>query len=191
MELARMFVVYAHLIACCIAIGLVATSDVRMVKALFDPNHEHDEKHLPNLQRVVLIALTLLWLTGLTIIGLDVSVKGWHYMDNPKLQAKILLVLMLTVNGVVLHNYVLPRLQEVKCCLFSLTPRWRHIAVFTGSISATSWFGAALLGIARPLNWKYSIVEILGVVPFLIVMGYVGMNLIIFLARMKRSMSVD
>ena len=32
MELMRMGVVYAHLIACCVAIGLVLTSDYAMIK---------------------------------------------------------------------------------------------------------------------------------------------------------------
>ena len=40
-EFTRMAVLYAHLIACCVAIGLVLTSDIAMVKQLMraGPNH--------------------------------------------------------------------------------------------------------------------------------------------------------
>ena len=40
LEFSRMAIVYMHLIACCVAIGLVLTSDIAMVKQLLkaDPN---------------------------------------------------------------------------------------------------------------------------------------------------------
>lgn len=178
-EFTRMAVVYLHLIACCVAIGLVFTSDIAMVKQLFraDPAEKLDGKHLEELQTIVSRALLALWVTGAGIIALDVSLKGWEYFGNPKLQAKIAIVCFLTLNGLVLHNYVLPLMQKAGS-LLKLTLNQRMLAVFAGALSGVSWFYAAMLGIGKPLNWKYSLVEILAAYPVLIVGGFASMLLL-------------
>lgn len=73
MELVRLSVVYVHLLACCIAIGLVFASDVTMVKGLFNGRAAagHDASHLAGLQKSVGNALIFLWLSGAAVIGID------------------------------------------------------------------------------------------------------------------------
>ncbi len=178
-EFTRMAVVYLHLIACCVAIGLVFTSDIAMVKQLFraDPHEKLDSNHLSDLQKTVSFALIALWVTGAGIIVLDVSLKGIEYFGNPKLQAKISIVCFLTLNGLVLHNYVLPLMQKTGS-LLKLTFNQRMLAVFAGALSGVSWFYAAMLGIGKPLNWKYSLAEILAAYPVLIVGGFASMLLL-------------
>lgn len=53
MELVRLSVIYVHLLACCIAIGLVFASDAEMVRNLLKGNKEagHDSKHMTSLQK--------------------------------------------------------------------------------------------------------------------------------------------
>jgi hypothetical protein len=178
-EFTRMGVVYIHLIACCVAIGLVFTSDIAMVKQLLraDATEKLDPTHLTNLQKTVSRALLILWITGLGIIALDVSLKGWAYLGNPKLQAKIAIVCLMTMNGVVLHKYVLPLMQKAGS-LLDLSFNQRISATFAGALSGVSWFYAAMLGIGRPLNWKYSLLEILAAYPLLIVGGFVSMAML-------------
>ena len=178
-EFTRMAVVYLHLIACCVAIGLVLTSDIAMVKQLFraNPSEKLDSKHLSDLQKTVSRALLALWVTGASLIALDVSLKGLEYLGNPKLQAKIAIVCFLTLNGLVLHNYVLPLLQKTGS-LLKLTFNQRLVAIFAGALSGVSWFYAAMLGIGRPLNWKYSLFDILSAYPVLVVGGFTSMLLL-------------
>jgi hypothetical protein len=175
-EFTRLGVVYIHLIACCIAIGLVFTSDIAMVKQLLraDATEKLAPTQLTNLQKTVSRALLVLWITGLGIIALDVSLKGWAYLGNPKLQAKIAIVCLMTMNGCVLHKYVLPLMQKAGS-LLNLSFNQRMSATFAGALSGVSWFYAAMLGIGRPLNWKYSLLEILAAYPVLIVGGFVSM----------------
>jgi len=92
MELTRLAIVYAHLIACCVALGLVLTSDIAMVQKLVsaDSTARDDTAHLHYLKKVVSISLIALWATGIAIVSLDASVKGLEYFSNPKLQAKSL-----------------------------------------------------------------------------------------------------
>lgn len=190
MELLRMGIVYLHLIACCVAIGMVLTSDIAMVRQLFDTDlAQHDQSHLSHIQRTVSLALIGLWLTGIMIISLDLSLKGWSYLENPKLQAKVLIVILLTFNGVILHKAVLPAMQKAGS-LLKLQLNQRLMVLFSGVISGVSWFYAALLGIGRPLNWKYSLLEILIAYPLLILGGYVTMLILTALAQHKHNMQL-
>ncbi|UUZ76528.1 hypothetical protein LP414_02175 [Polaromonas sp. P1(28)-13] len=187
-EFARMGIVYLHLIACCVAIGLVLTSDIAMVKQLLkaDPADRLDSKHLSGLQTTVSRALVVLWITGVAIISLDASIKGWGYFANPKLQSKIAIVMLLTLNGFALHKYVLPLMQKAGS-LLKLSFNQRMFALFTGAVSGVSWFYAAMLGIGRPLNWKYSLLEILAAYPVLIVGGFASMVLLTAWSQRKSS----
>jgi hypothetical protein len=185
-ELLRLGIMYLHLIACCVALGLVLTSDIAMVKRLLDGDAREDPRHLDHLQKVVSWALVVLWVTGISVIALDSAEKGWDYFLNPKLQAKIAIVCFLTVNGVFLHRCVLPALKRAGS-LLALSPDNQVLATFAGAVSAVSWFYAAMLGIGRPLNWKYSLTELLAAYPVLIGGGVLAMLLLTAWARRQRT----
>ena len=185
-EYVRLGVVYFHLIACCVAIGLVLTSDVAMVKQLLkgDASGHHDDAHMESLQKTVVLALWALWITGIGIIGIDYAGKGMEYFLNPKLQAKIGIVVLLTFNGYLLHSAVLPALKKAGS-LLKLSFSLRMLALFSGSLSGVSWFYAAMLGVGRPLAWKYSLLELLAAYPVLIVGGFGAMVLLTVWAKDK------
>jgi hypothetical protein len=178
-EFIRLGVVYFHLIACCVAIGLVLTSDIAMVKQLLngDASSQHDDAHMETLQKTVVLALVALWITGIAIVGVDYAGKGMEYFLNPKLQAKVTIVLLLTFNGVLLHRTVMPALQKAGS-LLKLSFNLRMLALFSGALSAVSWFYATMLGVGRPLAWKYSLVELLAAYPVLIAGGFLTMVLL-------------
>ena len=172
MELIRLVVVYIHLIACCAAIGLVLISDYAMIKKLAkgDYSTPDDIAYLPQVMRVVAASLVTLWISGIAIVYLDVSVNGLEYFSNPKLQAKIAIVLILTINGFLLHGAVMPAIQKFRGMLhMPFNPLM--LAIISGAVSAVSWFYAALLGVGRPLSWKYSLLQLLAAYPFLIAGG--------------------
>lgn len=163
----RLGLVYVHLIACCVAIGLVLTSDVSFVARMLKGDSRQDPEHLRVLQKTVSISLSLLWLTGLAVVARDAALSGWDYFLNPKIQAKIVIVCLLTLNGMVLHHAVLPALMKTGA-LLELSFSRSVLALFAGSVSAVSWFYAALLGIGRPLNWKYPLTDLLVMYPVFI-----------------------
>ena len=92
----------------------------------------------------------------------------------------------MTLNGLVLHNYVLPLMLKAGS-LIKLAISKRMIAIFAGALSGVSWFYAAMLGIGKPLNWKYSLVEILAAYPVLIVGGFASMLLLTAWSKRKAS----
>ncbi|ARS48676.1 hypothetical protein PSMEN_09870 [Ectopseudomonas mendocina] len=174
-ELLRLGVIYIHLIACCVAIGLILTSDIAMIKQLLKgEGAKQCSEHLAHLKSVVGISLVALWISGIAIIALDASNAGWQYFLNPKLQAKIGIVVLLTLNGMVLHNMVLPALQKTGS-LLKLSVSMRHLAIYSGALSGVSWFYAALLGVGRPLAWKYSLVELTALYPIMVIGGSLAM----------------
>jgi hypothetical protein len=181
-ELFRMGIVYVHLIACCVAIGLVLTSDMTFVAHMLKGNARQDPEHLRVLQKTVSIALATLWITGIALVVRDAQLSGWDYLLNPKIQAKIVIVCLLTLNGVLLHNAVLPALARAGG-LLELSAARRVLAVFAGSVSAVSWFYAAMLGIGRPLNWKYSLAELLAMYPAFIAAAFLAMLALTVWAR--------
>jgi hypothetical protein len=175
---ARMGLVYLHLIACCLAIALVLSNDFAAVKDLVRADADSRWAHrsdMSGLQAAVLKALLALWVTGATLVTLDVKFDGgWKHFENPKLQAKILIVVLLTLNGAVLHRFVLPWLQEAGA-LLHLPPGKMALAQFSGVVSGVSWLYAAMLGTARPLAWKYSLSDLMVAYPLLIAAGFAGM----------------
>lgn len=176
MEFVRLGFIYTHLVACCVARGMVLTSDIAMVKGLLKGSvfTEHDNAHMKSLQRSVIVALIALWVNGAAVVGIDYLDKGMAYFMNPKLQAKVIIVVLLTYNGVLLHRLVLPALQKAGS-LLNLGFSARMLALFCGSLSAVSWMYAAMLGVGRPLAWKYSLAELLMAHPVLIALGFLMM----------------
>ena len=66
MELLRLGIIYIHLIACCVAIGLILTSDFAMIKQLLKgEGAKQCREHLAHLKSVVGISLIALWISGI------------------------------------------------------------------------------------------------------------------------------
>ncbi|WP_427913458.1 hypothetical protein ACPWT1_00310 [Ramlibacter sp. MMS24-I3-19] len=186
LELIRMGIVYVHLLACCIAIGTVFMSDLQLVRELVAGGRGTlDPSELRGLHRTLVWTLSVLWVTGLALVGFDAVTKGMQTLLNPKLQAKIAVVVLLTLNGVVLERHVLPALQKAGS-LLRLQFGPRMLSVFVGAVSAASWLYAAMLGVGRPLNWKFSLVEIMAGWPMLVVGGFLTMTLVTTWAQRQR-----
>jgi hypothetical protein len=192
LEFGRLGLVYVHLIACCVAIGLVLKSDVAMVKDMLKGDQASEAAHMAqmkSLQSVVSVALIALWATGAALVTLDaVSKGGWQYFANPKLQTKILIVTLLTLNGYVLHNLVLPWMQKAGS-LLNLSFSRTVLATFAGTVSGVSWMYAAMMGVGRPLSWKYSLGELMAAYPVLIAGGFVAMMALVTWCKHRRNPS--
>lgn len=170
MEMLRLALLYVHLIACCAALGLILKSDAAMARQLLhnpaSVRFQSDDLH--ELKTLVGGALMVLWMTGGALIGLDVSHDSLAVFGNPKLQAKIAVVLILSANGWLLHKLVLPACVQAGS-LLQLPPARYFLAIATGAVSLISWLYAALLGAGHALSWKYSLLQLLAAYPLLIV----------------------
>ena len=134
----RLALLYAHLLACVLALHTVLSTDWRLLNARITA------RQLLNAHQRVVWVLGALWLSGGAIVALDGLAQ---LQNNPKLVAKIVCVSMLTLNGVLLRIWCLPRLVNDR-----LLTRTQACALMAcGAMSTTCWLMAGFYGIARPL----------------------------------------
>ncbi|MGZ5157274.1 MAG: hypothetical protein ACXWJA_12765 [Caldimonas sp.] len=150
-SLSYMLLVFGHLLAASMALGAIVATDLRLLSKL-----SQDKVRIapPNqfVVRIVMVALLLLYLTGGAIVWHGLGQRA-DYLDNPKLQAKILLVVLLTLNAFVLHHVTFPRLARGRRVARWHFTDWVVVAVPV-AVSNFLWMFVAFLGIARA--WSYS-----------------------------------
>lgn len=162
-DLSRMLVVYVHVISCAIAIGFAFFADYRILKARGQPR-SRDIEVVEQVSDFVALALAALWASGIAIVLIDFGhipalSELWA---KPKLMAKLVVVGTLTLNGVFLHLYALPRLRQINLA-----------AALMGGVSAASWLFAVFLGVGKPLAALFTLNQFLALYA-LALLGGVG-----------------
>ena len=150
----KTLIVYIHLIATCAAIGTIVITDLRLAAKAMGyrvviPPPERFET------RMISAALAMLYLTGAIIVYLGLQANP-EYLANQKVQAKLVLVALLTVNAAVLHRRVFPILGRSRPVSRWSRGDWTTVALSV-SFSNSVWFFCAFLGVARVWNGTVSI----------------------------------
>ncbi len=136
----RLALLYSHLLLAVFALHAVLSTDWRLLRSRISASQ------LLRTHRQVAALLAGLWLSGLAIVALD----GWDQLAvNPKLQAKLLCVCLLTANGFLLRLWCFPRLISNR----PLAGLEASLLMICGAISTTSWLVAGFLGMAKPLAY--------------------------------------
>lgn len=147
------YIVYAHLISVCVAVGVLLTQDFALAKTRGRPLSSQESKELRRSAEVISAALIALWVTGVALV-VNGYLQDPAYLLNQKLWAKFAVVAILTVNGVFLHHFSFPRVVSSRGIL-GLDNRDKVLVALSGIISTVSWLFACYLGIARP--WNYTV----------------------------------
>lgn len=107
--------------------------------------------------KVVSVGIALLWLSGLGFLAVY-AVESPEKLGNPKLLAKFVVVLVLTVNGLLIHALVLPSvLRDVSRPMFEgVSHTSTAVFLVSGAVSGVSWYAAFALGLMRELNGRVS-----------------------------------
>ena len=103
--------------------------------------------------KVCSVGLILLWLSGLGFLAVY-AVESPEKFQNPKLWAKITVVVVLTLNGLLIHGAILPGiLRDVgRPMLDGISGKRTGIFLISGAVSGVSWYAAFTLGLMRELN---------------------------------------
>ena len=150
----KTLIVYAHLLAACVAIGILLIQDLALAKSKGSPLSATAIKDLTKSAEIMFIALIMLWISGLSLVLIGYLDNPEQYLMNEKLWAKFTVVSVLTLNGIALHYFSFPRVTSRKGLLG--LPTFEQILVtLTGALSSVSWLFACYLGIARP--WNYTV----------------------------------
>ncbi|MGJ7512907.1 hypothetical protein ACSFE6_00930 [Pseudomonas baetica] len=148
------FLVGLHLLGLCFGLGGATMLDLWILRWLRRgslPVEVGRTFHF--ISDAVAIGLVLLWLSGLGFLALYVM-EAPDKLENPKLWAKVLVVSVLTINGMIIHAFVLPEvLRDLSRPLLYGVSRSR-VAIFlvSGAVSGVSWYTAFAFGIFRELN---------------------------------------
>jgi hypothetical protein len=144
-----MLLVFAHLLAASTALGAIVATDLRLLSKL-----AQDRTRIapPNefVARIVIVALFVLYATGAAIVWQGMLGRV-DYLANPKLQAKLALVVLLTINAGILHRLTFPRLARGRRVARWHASDWILIG-FPVGISNFLWMFVAFLGVARAWN---------------------------------------
>lgn len=162
MSLGRMLVVFLHLLAMVAAGAGIAFGDY----ALF-ARPRIDAALLFKAARAVTMTLLALWLSGLTLIGLDTGFDLDRLTAGPKLPAKFAVVTLLSLNGLALHRLAFKRL----CTPQPDARQASSLPAVLGAISIVSWLYAAFLGLAQPWAALLGFVGFMGVYAIALMVG--------------------
>lgn len=160
----RLALLFAHVIAVCLATGTVLLKDLDLLRG-----RRLDPAGLEHAAHVVKLSLAALWVSGLGMAWIDTGGNLSAVLAMPKLLSKICVVVVLTLNGLLLHAIAFPALTRVA------PPCHRRalLCAVLGAVSTTSWLYAAFLGIARPVAERLDVAGFLAlyVVALLFAIG--------------------
>ncbi len=112
--------------------------------------------------KIVNAGLVLLWVTGFGFLAYYGAFEPIKF-GNEKVWAKMLIVLILTINGLFIHAVILPKIkaQIGRSLLAGMSTRQKSVLLTSGAISATSWYVPLLLGALPQLNFVVPMTTIL------------------------------
>jgi hypothetical protein len=163
-----------HVFSLIIGLGGATFSDLLLFHFLKDLKvNEKEADIMAFMGKVVFIGLGLAAVSGSLLFYSDAE----RYLASSKFIAKMVIFGVVTLNGVVLHRYMLPRLLHVVFSKetqskASLTVR-RRAFVF-GAVSVVSWYSAFFLGFVQVT--VFSVLQIL-MVYLLLLLGAIAGSL--------------
>lgn len=147
----KTLIIYVHLIAACIAVGILLMQDLALAKTRGNTLSSYAINELKQAAKVISSSLTVLWISGLILVVIGYIDNPEGYLMNQKLWAKFTVVGILTLNGVVLHHFSFPRVVSSRG-IVGLGIIEKTLVLFTGTVSSISWLFSCYLGVARPWN---------------------------------------
>lgn len=172
----KTYFVLLHLLGLVIGLGSVTTLDFYLLKFLRGDTVTRSDAQLVHLVSLLAAAgLAALWVSGIGFMTL-----AWFnnpaLFDSPKVQAKLLIVGVLTINGAILHFKVLPQVARAVgrplFCKQGSTRSDRIMMRVCGAVSAASWWTPFFLGTVRELNYAAPIWVFLG--GYLVILALFG-----------------
>ena len=144
-----------HLCGLVLGVGAATLLDLIIARFVLMRGISKEHIHVIDFSsRIVTVGLSLLWISGIGFLiyyGFFDPVK----LQNPKIWAKIAIVAVLSINGILVHFFVLPRIrnQVGKRLLDGLSQFHCSLLLLAGTVSAISWYVPLMLGAIPQLNF--------------------------------------
>lgn len=181
----KLLLLFVHLLGTCLAIGAIVATDIRLLRRLADDRVRIAPPN-PYVMRLITLALVVLFATGAALVALGLHDDPTYFTGNPKLQAKLLLVAILTINALVLHRLTFPGLARAR-----RVARWKFgdflRVALPVSVSNCLWLFCAFLGIARPWSRTVSFGFVVGTAAWLLAATLASVTCILVIAAQDRT----
>jgi hypothetical protein len=144
-----------HLCGLVLGVGAATLLDLIIARFILMRGISNEHVYVVDFSsKIVTIGLVLLWVSGIGFLvhyGFFEPAK----LENPKVWAKIAIVVVLSLNGLLVHHFVLPRIrnQVGKRLLDGLSPFECSLVLLAGTVSAISWYVPLILGAIPQLNY--------------------------------------
>ena len=180
----KLLLLFTHLLGTSLALGAIVATDIRLLRRLADDRVRIAPPN-PYVMRLITLALLILYVTGAAMVWLGLGERA-DFLANPKLQAKLILVAVLSINALVLHRYTFPGLARGR-----RVARWKlrdfmRVAVPV-ALSNCLWMYCAFLGIARPWSYDVSMGFVLGTAAWLFAATLAGVTTLLVIAAQDRT----
>lgn len=155
---AKNWFVALHLLGLAFGLGGATIADVLFFRFLKDLQiSEKESEALSVVSKMVFFGLALLILSGL---GIFLSAPE-TYMNSSKFLIKMFIVLVVSLNGLILHKVLHPRLQHIvwRGAVRHRLRNYRKMAFACGAVSVSSWYLAFMLGMLKsiPLSFWWAL----------------------------------
>lgn len=144
-----------HLFGIAIGAGGVFFSDLVFFKSIKDGKLSSAEFSFMELgSKMVWVGLAVLVVSGILLFSLDVD----KYLASSKFLAKVTIVGIIIVNGILLHIKFIPKLRKAVRegeMLIGEYIKSNPIVLVGGVVSAVSWSAAIILGAFRGIPYSY------------------------------------
>lgn len=145
-----------HLLGVTLGAGGAFVSDLLFFKSVHDRKISRAEVHFLQLASITIwTGLAVLVVSGTGLFFLDTE----KYLTSSKFLAKMTIVAIIIVNGVIFHTMHIPRIMRHMDQHFPSSDefmRTRSFLLVSGAVSATSWASALILGALSSVPYSYS-----------------------------------
>jgi len=163
-------ILFFHIVGVALGAGGAWILDIYMIRAsLKGVISRENARVVVFLSGLVSIGFALAWISGLSFICYYYLFQT-EALSNPKLWAKLTVVVLMTINAFFIHYLVIPTIKRRAGFDFfeSVSTRKINNMVIIGSVSCVSWLFAVSLGVFSFLNFNASYLSIM-VVYFLLI----------------------
>ena len=151
----RTVLLLVHVLGLVFGLGSTILLDGLLVRNLRSRPLERQTTDLIHFgSQFVLAGLIMLWVSGAGFLAFYLQAAP-QALENPKLWAKIAIVIALSLNGLQIHRSILPQLANKtgRPLLSGLSTAQKSQFAFASSISVTGWAFAFLFGMVKELNY--------------------------------------
>lgn len=148
-------VVFFHVLGLVLGMGAALLLDLFLVRYTFFRRIDQSAIDVARFgSKIVTIGLLLLWVTGLGFLWIY-AMSDPGKLANLKIYAKMTIVSLLTINGVLIHYFAIPSLEKKRgMYLWDRSSTFKILCdILLASVSIVCWISATYMGLSKEMNF--------------------------------------